>query len=168
MTLLTSFLAATNYRSAFLCTLVPSVCLAYGIQAAVAIPSILAKNERFYDFSGSVTYLSCTALSLFLPAIHARSAAALTGAPKPAWPSLFSALTGKGGPLGFNWRQVALSAAVSIWAVRRRLLDPRLRIGTALTRVQLGLTCLPASLLMEKTRASKTSVAHRRSSLVLS
>jgi hypothetical protein len=56
MTLLTSFLAATNYKNAFLRTLVPSLGLAYGIQAAVAIPSILAKNERFYDFSGSITY----------------------------------------------------------------------------------------------------------------
>jgi hypothetical protein len=121
MTLLISFLAATNYKSALLRTLGPSVCLVYGIQAAVAIPSILARNERFYDLSGSVTYLSCTALSLFLPAIRARSATALTGAPKPARPSLFSALNGPGGPLGFNWRQVALSAAVSIWAVRRML-----------------------------------------------
>jgi hypothetical protein len=124
MTLLTSLLAATNYKSVFLRTLVPSVGLAYGIQAAVAIPSILARNERFYDFSGSLTYLSCTALSLFLPAIRARSAAALTGAPKPAWPNLLSALNGQGGSLGFNWRQVALSAAVSIWAVRRRLPNP--------------------------------------------
>lgn len=114
MTLLTSFLAATNYKSALLRTLGPSVGLAYGIQAAVAIPSILARNEHFYDFSGSVTYLCCTALRLFLPAIRARSAAALTGAPKPAWPSLLSALNGQGGPLAFNWRQVALSAAVSI------------------------------------------------------
>ena len=123
MSLLTSFLAATNYKNAFLRTLVPSVGLAYGIQAAVAIPSIVAQNERFYDFSGSVTYLSCAALSLFLPAIRARSAAALTGAPKPAWPSLLSALNGQGGPLGFNWRQVALSAAVSLWAVRRMFND---------------------------------------------
>ena len=119
MTLLTSFLAATNYRNPFLRTLVPSIGLAYGIQAAVAIPSIIAQNERFYDLSGSLTYLSCTALSLFLPALRARSAAALTGAPKPGWPSLLGALSGQGGPLGFNWRQVALSAAVSIWATRR-------------------------------------------------
>jgi hypothetical protein len=78
-TLLTSFLAATNYKNTFLRTLVPSVGLVYGIQAAVAISSILVKNERFYDFSGSITYLSYTALSLFLPAIRAISAAALTG-----------------------------------------------------------------------------------------
>jgi hypothetical protein len=67
-------------REAFLRTLVPSISLVYGIEAAVPIPSILAKNEWFYNFSGSITYLSCTALSLFLPAVGARSAAALTWA----------------------------------------------------------------------------------------
>ena len=119
MTLLSSVLAATNYRNVFLRTLVPSVGLAFGIQAAVAVPSILARNEKFYDLSGSVTYLSCTALSLFLPTIRARSAAALAGTSKPAWPSLLRGLSGSGGPLGFDWRQVVLSAAVSIWATRR-------------------------------------------------
>jgi len=118
MSLLTSLLAATNYRNPFLRTLVPSIGLAYGIQAAFAIPSIFAKSERFYDASGSLTYISCTALSLFLPAIRARHAAASIGASKPAWPSLVNALRGQGGALGFNWRQVVLSAAVSIWAAR--------------------------------------------------
>lgn len=118
MTIITSLLAATNFRNPFLRTLVPSIGLAYGIQAAVAIPSILAQSERFYDLSGSITYISCAALSLYLPAIRARSAAALTGAPKPPLPSILDALQGKGGPLGFNWRQVVLSAAVSVWASR--------------------------------------------------
>ena len=119
MSILQTFLAATNYSNPFIRNLVPSVGLAFGIQAAVAVPSIIAQNERFYDLSGSLTYLSCTALSLFLPAIRARSAAAALGAPSPAWPSLASALSGHGGPLGFNWRQVVLSGAVSIWAIRR-------------------------------------------------
>lgn len=119
MTLLTTLLTATNFRNPFLRNVVPSIGLAFGLQAAVAVPSILLQSERFYDLSGSLTYLSCTALSLYLPALRARSAAALTGGPKPAWPSLLDALQGKGGPLGFNWRQVVLSTAVSIWASRR-------------------------------------------------
>lgn len=119
MPILTTLLHISNFRNPFLRTLVPSIGLAYGIQAAVAIPSILAQSERFYDLSGSLTYLSCTALSLFLPAIRARAAARLTGAPLPAFPSLLSAFNGTAGPLGFNWRQVVLSAAVSIWAARR-------------------------------------------------
>ena len=122
MTLLTSLLAATNFRNPFLRTVVPSIGLAFGLQAAVAIPSIALQSERFYDLSGSLTYLSCTALSLYLPAIRARSASVLTGGPKPAWPSLLDALKGTGGPLGFNWRQVVLSAAVSLWASRRKAL----------------------------------------------
>ena len=119
MTLLTSLLAATNLRNPFLRNVVPSVGLAFGLQAAVAVPSIVFQSERFYDLSGSLTYLSCTALSLYLPALRARSAAALSGTAKPAWPSLIDALKGTGGPIGFNWRQVALSVAVSLWASRR-------------------------------------------------
>jgi hypothetical protein len=106
-------------RNPFLRNLIPSVGLAFGIQAAVAVPSILAGSERFYDLSGSLTYLSCTVLSLYLPALRARTAAALAGHTKPAWPSLLNALQGTAGPYGFNWRQVFLSAAVSFWAARR-------------------------------------------------
>ncbi|KAL8965750.1 MAG: hypothetical protein Q9183_003703 [Haloplaca sp. 2 TL-2023] len=87
-----------------------------GMYLIIAIPSIIAQTERFYDLSGSVTYISCAALSLYLPTIRARAAAAAAGAIKPAWPSLIAALAGNGGAL--NWRQVALSAAVSVWATR--------------------------------------------------
>lgn len=123
MPVLTTLLQISNFKNPFLRTLVPSIGLAYGIQAAVAIPSILAQTERFYDVSGSLTYLSCTALSLFLPAIRARAAARATGAPLPAFPSLLSAFNGTAGPLGFNWRQVVLSTAVSIWATRCKTSD---------------------------------------------
>ncbi|KAL9061956.1 MAG: hypothetical protein Q9206_000142 [Seirophora lacunosa] len=115
MTLLHSILHATSFSRPFLSTLVPSIGLAYTIQGLVAIPSIFAQTERFYDLSGSFTYISCTALSLYLPTIRARAAAAAVGAAKPAWPSILAALAGNG---GLNWRQFALSAAVSIWATR--------------------------------------------------
>ena len=112
MTLLQTLLKATAFRNPLLRTLVPSVALAYGIQTAVAVPSIAVGTERFYDLSGSLTYLSCTALSLFLPYLRTASANAATGglaeylrAPAP----------GQG--LWF-WRQVALSAAVGLWATR--------------------------------------------------
>ena len=117
--LLHTLLSATAFKSPFLSTLIPSIGLAYGIQAAVAIPSILAQSEKFYDLSGSLTYLSCTALSLYLPTLRARAAAsAAVGATKPAWPSVLAALRGGAGA-GLNWRQVVLSAAVGIWATRR-------------------------------------------------
>ncbi|CZT24098.1 uncharacterized protein RCC_09815 [Ramularia collo-cygni] len=115
--ILHGLLNATNFRNPFLRTLVPSIGLAYGIQAAVAIPSIYAQTERFYDLSGSFTYISCAALSLYLPTIRARLAA-LPGTTGPAWPSLLQSLTSKGGVNAWNWRQVVLSAAVTFWAAR--------------------------------------------------
>ncbi|CAN9086758.1 unnamed protein product [Alternaria alternata] len=58
MTLLQTLLRVTAFKNPLLRTLVPSVALAYGIQAAVAVPSIAAQTERYYDLSGSLTYLS--------------------------------------------------------------------------------------------------------------
>lgn len=118
MSLLHTALRLTSFHSPFLRTLIPSIALAYGIQAAVAIPSIFAQTERFYDASGSLTYISCAALSLYLPTIRARAAAAVAGTALPAWPSLFGSLTGNGVNV-FNWRQVLLTAAVTVWAARR-------------------------------------------------
>lgn len=119
MTFTSTLLHLTNFRNPFLKTLVPSVSAAFAIQAAVAAPSIIAQSERFYDLSGSLTYLSVTALSLYLPTLRARAAAQTTGKVNlTAWPSLVDAFTGKGGLNGFNWRQVALSAAVGVWALR--------------------------------------------------
>lgn len=110
---LQSLLRATAFRSPLLRTLVPSIALAYAIQAGVAVPSIAAQTERFYDLSGGLTYLSCTAFSLCLPYLRAKSAGAITGglaeylsAPAP----------GQG---AWWWRQAVLSAAVGVWATRR-------------------------------------------------
>ena len=117
MPLLHTLLNATAFKTPFLQTLVPSIGLAFGIQAAAAIPSIIWQTERFYDLSGSLTYLSCTALSLYLPTLRARAAASI-GSTAPAWPSLLASFTSRGGLNVWNWRQVALSLAVSIWATR--------------------------------------------------
>jgi steroid 5-alpha reductase family enzyme len=124
MPLLQSLLHATAFRTPLLRTLVPSVALAYGIQTAVAVPSIAAQTERFYDLSGSVTYISCTALSFFMPYLRAKSTGAFAGglseylsAPAP-------------GQALWWWRHAMLSAAVGIWATRcmssaRILLDSK-------------------------------------------
>jgi len=119
MSVLSSLLHATNFKTPFLRVLIPSIGLAYGLQAAVAIPSIVFQSEKFYDLSGSLTYLSCTALSLYLPTLRARAAASLSGSALPPWPSLLASLTGQGAANAWNWRQVVLSAAVSFWAARR-------------------------------------------------
>jgi hypothetical protein len=133
MTLFNTLLALTNFRSPFLRTLVPSIGLAYAIQAGVAVPSILYQTERYYDLSGSLTYLSCTALSLYLPTLRARAAAESVSAGTaalPAFPSLLASLASKGGVQAWNWRQVALSAAVAIWATRRTSKQPLIRLTT--------------------------------------
>jgi len=112
MTLIQTLLRATAFKNPLLRTLVPSVALAYGIQTAVAIPSIAAQTERYYDLSGSLTYLSCTALSLALPYLRAQSAGAVTG-------GITEYFSSKGlGQGTWWWRQALLSAAVGIWATR--------------------------------------------------
>ncbi|KAL9635688.1 MAG: hypothetical protein Q9164_003302 [Protoblastenia rupestris] len=117
MPILSTLLHSTAFSRPFLSTLVPSIALAYTLQGAVAIPSILAQSEKFYDLSGSLTYLSCVGLSLYLPTIRARYAASVAGGIKPDWPSILGALKGVT-RTGLNWRQVVLSAAVGIWATR--------------------------------------------------
>lgn len=112
MTLIQTLLRATAFKNPLLRTLVPSVGLAYGIQTAVAIPSIAAQTERYYDLSGSLTYLSCTALSLVLPYLRAQSAGAVSG----GFTGYFSSRgLGQG---TWWWRQALLSAAVCVWATR--------------------------------------------------
>ncbi|KJY02568.1 unnamed protein product [Zymoseptoria tritici ST99CH_1A5] len=115
--LLKGLLHATNFRNPFLRTLIPSIGLAYGLQFAFAVPSIALQTERVYDLSGSLTYISCVALSLYLPTLRARFAS-LPGTLAPAWPSLLQSLVSKGGANTWNWRQVVLSAAVTFWAAR--------------------------------------------------
>ncbi|KAH7135573.1 hypothetical protein B0J11DRAFT_163217 [Dendryphion nanum] len=97
-------------------TLLPTLALAYGIQTGVAIPSIYYKTERFYDLSGSLTYLSCTALSLALPFWRARSLGQVAGIAE-----YLGRVGGNGaGVAGGNWwwRQALLSVAVGVWAGR--------------------------------------------------
>lgn len=110
--MLHKFLHLTNFRNPFLRTVVPSVAAAFALQTAVAIPSIAAQSERFYDVSGSATFLTVTLLSLYLPGLRTRAAASLAGAPLASLSSPFTATA------GFHWRQVALSAAVVFWSVR--------------------------------------------------
>lgn len=113
MSLLQRVLHLTNFSSPFLRTAIPSVGAAFAIQAAFAVPSIIAQNESFYDFSGALTNISVVALSLYLPSLRAKYAG---GAAAP-FPSLLTPFTNPA-VATLNWRQVALSAAVTIWAVR--------------------------------------------------
>jgi hypothetical protein len=112
-------LGVTNFKSPLLRAIVPVTAAAFALKGAVAIPSCIAGTENFYDLSGSITYISCTALSLYLPVLRARASA--TGAAIVGNPSLLNSLFGRSLAEGgvWNWRQVAVSAAVTIWATRR-------------------------------------------------
>jgi hypothetical protein len=138
MTLLQTALRLTAFRNPLLRTLVPTVALAYGIQGAVAVPSIAAQTERFYDLSGSLTYLSCTAVSLLLPYWRARGAGAFTG-------TAVEYLT-SGAGMG-AWRQIALSAAVGIWAVRCTLsIHPSIHPSTHFPPIAIPIDHVPRPL----------------------
>ncbi|KAL7621956.1 hypothetical protein AAE478_007457 [Parahypoxylon ruwenzoriense] len=113
--LLHKLLHLTNFRSPLLRTAVPGVAAAFALQAVVGVPSVLARSERFYDAAGSATFLAVTLLSLYLPGVRARAAAAV--AAKPLWPGLLAPFAGPGAG-GAHWRQLALSAAVVLWSVR--------------------------------------------------
>jgi hypothetical protein len=112
MAILNTLLHITNFKTPLARTVVPAVALAFGIQTAFAIPSIAAQSERFYDLSGSLTYISCAALSLYLPALRAKVASQTTNS--IPW------LSSVAGQSLLNWRQVALTAAVGFWAARRK------------------------------------------------
>ncbi len=108
MTLLQNLLHLTDFRNPFLRNAVPCISTAFAIQAAFAVPSIVARSERFYDFSGALTNLAVTALSLYLPALRAGA----------GLPSLLDPFTDPASA-SLNWRQVVLSTAVAVWAARR-------------------------------------------------
>jgi hypothetical protein len=153
MTLLQSLLHGTNFRSPILRTIVPCVSAAFAIQTAVAIPSITGQSDRFYDFSGSLTHLGVAALSLYLPALRARAAAGGGGLP-----SVLAAFNNPKTAL-FNWRQVVLTAAVSIWATRRKALLVLVKISRGYVSANTCLTkwvhiCSSACCAKERTRAS--------------
>ncbi|KAJ4424948.1 hypothetical protein N0V82_000452 [Gnomoniopsis sp. IMI 355080] len=113
MTLIQRLLHLTNFSSPFLRTAVPSIGAAFAIQAAFAVPSVAVQSERFYDLSGALTNISVVALSLYLPALRAKYAGGAAG----PLPSLLAPFTNPSAA-SLNWRQVALTAAVTIWAVR--------------------------------------------------
>lgn len=118
MTLIQRLLHLTNFSSPLLRTIVPSVGAAFAIQAAFAVPSILTQSERFYDLSGALTNISVVALSLYLPALRAKYGGSITGAvANKSLPDLLTLLRNPSAA-GLNWRQVALTAAVCIWAAR--------------------------------------------------
>lgn len=121
MSLIQKLLHLTNFSSPLLRTVIPAVGAAYATQAVFAVPSILLQSERFYDLSGALTNISVVALSLYLPSLRARYAGgAAAAAAGKTLPSLLAPFINPSAA-GLNWRQVILTAAVTIWAARCKL-----------------------------------------------
>ncbi|KAJ4418949.1 hypothetical protein N0V85_001248 [Neurospora sp. IMI 360204] len=143
MAIIQPLLSLTNFASPLERTVVPCIMVAYAIQIAVAIPSIIYKSDRFFDASGLSTFLIVNILSLYLPAIRAKYGGDNLGqvadaikegvetvsGTEPGWGSLLMApfkrcnivqevATGTPLAVDYNWRQLALSGAVTVWAVR--------------------------------------------------
>jgi hypothetical protein len=94
MGFLQSFLHLTNFRSPLLRVVVPTAAAIVGIQATVALPSIAYRTERFYDASGAATFVVASLISLGLPGLRAAASP--------------------------NWRQLALTSTVVVWAATRK------------------------------------------------
>lgn len=145
MALIQYFLNLTDFASPLKSTIIPCIVVAYAIQILVAIPSIIYQSDCFFDASGLSTFLIVNLLSLYLPAIRAkygrdhlnqvadsiREVIEKVTSTEPGWGSLLPAPfretsiaqdVATDTPLAFeyNWRQLALSGAVTIWAVRRK------------------------------------------------
>lgn len=110
-----------NFSNPALGTLLPTIGAAYSFQIAVSIPAIILQEDRFYgksyicpfgrliaDLSGSLTYLGCMALSLYLPALRARSLARSQGQLLPSFPAITA----------FHPRQIVLTSLTLLWSIR--------------------------------------------------
>ncbi|KAL7946584.1 DUF1295 domain-containing protein [Trichoderma barbatum] len=115
MPLLSFVLHITDSHSPLLRSLAPCIATAFAIQGAVAIPSVAAGSERFFDVSGSVTFLAVGALSLYLPALRAGAAAYAAGAKLPG---LLDVLMGGAGAGLLSWRQLVVTGMTATWAMR--------------------------------------------------
>ena len=94
---------------------------AYAIQGLVAVPCIIYQTDTYYDISGTATYLSCTALSLFLArraAVASTASAAAGSATKAGARAVSSLFNGAGGIAMSHPRKLLLSALVMIWSGR--------------------------------------------------
>jgi hypothetical protein len=114
-----------SFSQPFLRVLIPSAGAAYGLQALVAIPSVLVASERFYDISGSLTFITATLLSMYLPIMQTRAVAAMTATiPKPGYPRILGFLGSALGQNDFSVRKLAVNAAVIVWAMRCKFAPP--------------------------------------------
>ncbi|GAA95410.1 uncharacterized protein L969DRAFT_85091 [Mixia osmundae IAM 14324] len=85
-------------------TLAATIATAYGAQVACAAFAVPMQTEKYYDLSGGATFIGCTVMSLYYPALHAKF---VQGKSVP-----FPAIT------SFHPRQLLLSGFTILWAGR--------------------------------------------------
>ncbi|KAI7952411.1 hypothetical protein MJO29_008042 [Puccinia striiformis f. sp. tritici] len=85
-------------------SLFATVGTAFGIQALCAAFAIPVQSEKYYDLSGSATFLTCTAVSLYYPSLR------------------YKLLHNSAAPLprisSFHHRQLIMSGFTCLWATR--------------------------------------------------
>lgn len=84
--------------------ILPASASAYGLQTLLAAYFVPTQNDKYYDISGALGWLSTAFVSLYYPTLKARL---WDGLPVP-FPPLST----------FPTRQLLLNAAVGIWALR--------------------------------------------------
>lgn len=82
------------------------VALAFALNVLAFVPAWIAQTEKYYDLTGSLTYLSVLAAALAGAAAARRGAASSAGTLAEA------------GGVGLDARSLLLAALVAIWAVR--------------------------------------------------
>lgn len=110
--LLQGLLHITDFGGPVSKTALPVAATCFAIQNAVGIPSVVAQTEYVYDLSGGWTFISATAVSLLARVL--RKKASLSVGSENAAISLKD----------FNWRQLAMSGGVALWALRCKKYAP--------------------------------------------
>lgn len=106
--LLQGLLHITDFGGPVTKTALPVVATCFAIQNAVGIPSVLAQTEHVYDLSGGWTFVAGSAVSLLARVLRKTTRDAEGGIVKE-----------------LNWRQLAMTGGVMLYALRRGCISPR-------------------------------------------
>lgn len=112
--LLQSLLHTTDVGGPLAKTALPVVATCFLIQNVVGVPSVALQTEHLYDLSGGVTFVAAAAMSLVARVLRHKANTTAT----------ITTTTTGGSVLGqmsladFNWRQLAMTGGVMVYATR--------------------------------------------------
>lgn len=104
--LLQGLLHITDFGGPVTKTALAVVATCFAIQNAVGVPSVLAQTEHVYDLSGGWTFVAGSVVSLLARILR-----------KPAPNAEGGIVT------DLNWRQLAMTGGVMLYAIRRECLS---------------------------------------------